>query len=286
MEGRLAQAGLRGDGRGAGDGRALGECEAGQLAHSAGSARVARGRTEALAAVKLELAEPVPGRPAACRVAVDVAEAGPRGSRAQELRLKQLGARVERLLLGPPSCPRGPLDEGNDLAVVPGETVWLFYVDLLVLHDDGSLIETLALATKLALQSTTMPKAAAVEVEGEGDLGLEAGLGGGPTEIEVDDDPASGWRLRLDHVPLVVVVGVVGGRHVVDPTAEEEAGAEATVELAINRKGNILGSQVFGPGALEPSLLRDIVEAACAAGVAYHRTFAEGLAGVGAGVGA
>ena len=40
------------------------------------------------------------GRPAACRVAVDVAEAGPRGSRAQELRLKQLGARVERLLLG------------------------------------------------------------------------------------------------------------------------------------------------------------------------------------------
>merc|ERR1711938_203887 len=82
-----------------------------------------------------------------------------------------------------------------------------------------------------------------------------------------------------------VVVGVVGGRHVVDPTAEEEAGAEATVELAINRKGNILGSQVFGPGALEPSLFRDIVEAACAAGAAYHRTFAEGLAGVGAGVG-
>jgi hypothetical protein len=94
-------------------------------------------------------------------------------------------------------------------------------------------------------------------------------------QLDVDDDPSSGWMLEATNIPVAVTLWQINGRPVVDASLEEEACSEASIVVSMDRSGNLVsintrsqpsgqsfhgdtkGSLVFGciqPEALEASI--------------------------------
>eukprot|EP01138_Halocafeteria_seosinensis_P004214 gb/GECG01004309.1/.p1 GENE.gb/GECG01004309.1/~~gb/GECG01004309.1/.p1 ORF type:complete len:402 (+),score=77.90 gb/GECG01004309.1/:1-1206(+) len=59
-------------------------------------------------------------------------------------------------------------------------------------------------------------------------------------QLDVDDDPSSGWMLEATNVPVAVTLWQVNGRPVVDASLEEEACSEASIVVSMDRKGNLV----------------------------------------------
>lgn len=143
------------------DGRAFDEYRAVTVEQNAvkqaeGSARVRIGNTEVVAGVKMDIGEPFPDTPdeGVLMVATELLplaspefEAGPPGEDSIEL------ARVvDRAIRESKSI------DFKKLCIKPDEKVWMIYVDIDVLDDDGNLFDAACLAGVAALKSTKIPE--------------------------------------------------------------------------------------------------------------------------------
>lgn len=244
-------ANVRADGREREDVRAV-ALETGVLAAAAGSARARLGGGDVLVSVKAELVEPLATAPKCGRIAVSVAipgaaAGGPEAGRAGDDAAAALAAALEAALVGGADGSGGAVDL-EQLCVVPGRTVWGLYVDGVVLAADGSLLDALAVATKAALADVRVPKVEAV-----------GGADGEDPELEVDDDPASSWRLDTRACPLVVSLTKVGRLYVADASADEEAHCDATLAVAVRPNGDVAGVTKHGDAALDLGTVREMV---------------------------
>jgi exosome complex component RRP42 len=192
-----------------------------------GSALVSIGNTKVLAGVKIEPGRPFPDTP----------EEG------------VLNVNAELVPLASPEFEPGPPDENaielarvvdralreshavdlSELVLIPGEKVWVVWVDIYVLDHDGNLFDASMLAAMAALMDAKIPQH---EI-------LEDGT------VEITGPPVEPLPIRKRVVS--VTLGVLGDIFLVDPSLEEEMVADGKIFFAFDEEGNVVGIQKSGP---------------------------------------
>ncbi|MCW4024628.1 MAG: exosome complex protein Rrp42 [Candidatus Bathyarchaeota archaeon] len=210
--------------------------EQGLIERAEGSAKVTLGKTEVLVGVKIETGEPFPDTPnngvqtvnaELVPLASPTYETGPPDENSIELaRIVDRGIRESKAI------------NTEKLCIIPGQKVFVVFVDVYVLNYDGNLIDASALAAMAALLNTKMQN---YEVK-DGEVKFKQGY----------------TPLPLRDHPITVTIGKIKDTLIVDPDAEEEQVMDSRISIAINDEGDICAIQKGGSGYFTP---KQILEA-------------------------
>lgn len=223
------------------------EVETGIISNCSGSSHVRLANTDVLVGIKSELDAPDPCSADRGRIEFFVdctANADPefegRGGEDIATEISSALAQAYRS----PRC----LDL-KSLAVVPGQQVWVLYVDILILECGGSMVDAVSVAVKAALYDLKIPKVTVTRDEN------------GDPEIEVSDDPFDVEKLSIANVPCFITLSKVGQQFVLDATREEQACAVGSLAMAVTANGKIVTLFKGGTGSLHPENIMDVIEA-------------------------
>lgn len=213
---------LRYDGRGLKDFRDI-TYELGVVKTAEGSASVRFGGTHVIAGVKLSIDQPYPDTPN-------------KGNLMVEVSLSPLAS--ENYMPGPPDIDsvefsrvvdRGlreaPALDFEKLCIKEGEAVWNVSVDIVVINDDGNLIDVSGFAAMLALLNARFPKV----VDGKVDY------------HELTDE-----KLPIKHIVVPTTIFKIDKYFFVDPILEEFQLSEARLTLTRRDDGKICAIQKGG----------------------------------------
>jgi exosome complex component RRP42 len=225
--------GKRLDGRGFEDFRDI-KLETNVIAKAEGSAKVTLGKTQVLVGVKLQTGTPFSDSRDEGVIITNLElnpiaspsfEPGPPREEAIEM------ARV---------VDRGIRESGaidiNKLCITEGESVWIAFIDIHVLNDEGNLIDASCLAGIGALMTTMVPNEM-------------AGIG--------EDAP-----LAMKEMPVGVTIAKIGGKLMVDPGRDEEAVCETKLTVVSSSDGSVNGMQKIGSAPLTEDELLEAIELA------------------------
>jgi len=220
---QFMEKGKRLDDRGLLDTREI-KIEQGLIEKAEGSARVLLGKTEVLVGVKVETGEPFPDTPNEGVMTVNAElvpiaspnfEPGPPNEDSIELaRVVDRGIRESKAI------------DNEKLCIEPGKKVFVVFVDVYVLNQDGNMIDAAALAAMAALLNTKMPN---YEIK-DGELKIKQGY----------------TPLPVKSHPVTVTLGKINNKLIVDPGLEEEQVMDSRISMAINDEGNICAVQKGG----------------------------------------
>jgi exosome complex component RRP42 len=211
---------------------------------ASGGARASIGSgTDVLAVVKAELTACSAAGGGYFECAAHMHEGAHADSRASADRGADLADSLLRIF-----CAPGMIDLSS-LVVQPGVWAWRVSVDIVVYADDGSLLDTAVAAAHAALRAARVPTLRAVKTEGG-------------HELELSDDPGSEQALPFAHaLPVTVTLLAVGGRTIVDASAEETACAQGTVSVGVSPAGRVIFLSAQGEN-FQPSSLHEAILAA------------------------
>jgi exosome complex component RRP42 len=209
--------GKRQDGRGFKDFRDV-KLETNIIIKAEGSAKVTLGDTQVLVGVKLQTGTPFPDSQDEGVIITNLElnpiaspdfEPGPPKEEAIEM------ARV---------VDRGIRESGSidvkKLCITHGESVWIVFIDVHILNDDGNLIDASCLAAIAALMTTIVPNE-------------QHGIG--------PDAP-----LAMKELPVGVTLAKIGSKLMVDPSLDEEAVCETKLTVVSSSDGSVAGMQKMG----------------------------------------
>jgi len=221
------------------DGRALDEIrpieiEVGLIKKANGSARVKLGNSEVVAGVKVETGEPFEGleNKGALILSAEVLptaspyiEPGPPDEETVELaRVVDRGIRESEML------------DLSKLALIPGEIVYVIFVDCSVINADGNLFDATSYAAVSALMNSKLPV------------------------FEIRDrkavDTGEKQNPPLTTVPVSITAVRIGESVILDPTAEEEASMDARITITTNSDQNFAAVQKGSTGAFTVEQLK------------------------------
>jgi len=232
----LISHGKRLDERGLNDYREV-QIEMGIIERAEGSARVRLGKTEVMVGTKIEVGEPFLDVPNEGVLAVSAElvplaspkfEPGPPNENAIELaRVVDRGIRESKAI------------SLEKLCVTPGKKVFVVFVDVYVLNDDGNLIDASAMAALAALLNT---KIFNYEVK-NGEIEIKPGY----TQLPIVD------------YPIAVTFAKINDKLVADPWLVEEQVMDARLTITVDKDGKICAIQKGGYGYFS---MEKIVEAA------------------------
>lgn len=223
------------------DGRELAEyreikLEEGTIERAEGSARVRIGKTDVVVGIKIEMGEPFPDTPDEGVLTVNAElvplaspgyEPGPPDENSIELaRIVDRGIRESKMI------------DTEKLCIEPGKKVFVVFVDVYVLNQDGNLIDASALAAVAALLNTKM---ANYEVE-DGEVKIKQGY----------------TQLPIKQRPVTITCAKIGDKLVVDPQLEEERVMDARLSMAIDDDGDICAIQKGGTGYFTPEQVLEV----------------------------
>ncbi|HME51219.1 MAG TPA: exosome complex protein Rrp42 [Candidatus Lokiarchaeia archaeon] len=221
--------GTRLDGRGFLEYREI-KIDAGPMLKADGSARVFLGDTQACVGVKFETGSPFPETPNEGVVtamaelvpfASPMYESGPPDESAIELaRVVDRGIRHSDII------------EKSRLVLVPGEEVFLLYVDIYYISHNGNPWDAASLAALCALKSTMIPNLENQEVMGKKYL------------VPVGDPQPLG----IEDYPVTITFAKIGENMIVDPALMEELICDARISFCINKNSLITSMQKNGSG--------------------------------------
>jgi exosome complex component RRP42 len=194
------------------------------------SVLVKLGHTQVLVGIKIDVGQPFPDNP----------EEG------------VLIVNAEYIPAASPSFEPGPPDENaielarvidrslreskaialNKLVIIPGKKVWIIWLDIYVLDHDGNLLDASMIGSMLALAQLKIPYFEVDPVTGN---------------VKVDKSKRI-TPLPINRYIATVTVYKIGDVLLVDPTAEEEAIASASLAISVSEEGNIVGMQKRGLG--------------------------------------
>lgn len=210
--------------------------EVGPIKSAQGSALVKVGKTQVIAGIKVEHAEPFPDKPDNGMLIVNAEllplasptfEPGRPNENAIELaRVVDRGIRESNAI---------DLDK---LVIKSGEDVWAVFIDIYVLDHDGNLIDASALAAIAAL------------------------LNAKPLEDEA-------WTLPefpIQKRPVTVTVAKINNKLIIDPCLDEEGVMDARISIATIEDGSICAMQKGGIGYFLREELEQAYEMARAEG--------------------
>lgn len=199
-----------------------------------GSARVRLGNTDVLVGIKAGIGEPYPDSPdrgvlttnaELVPLASPYFEIGPPKEEAIELsRVVDRGIREGKTI---------SLDK---LCIIPGEKVWILYIDIHVLDYDGNLFDAGTLGALAALTNTFLPL----------------------SRYEESDDR----KLEVEHYPLACTMVKLGDKLVVDPSADEEKVCSARLTITTDENGDIRAMQKGNGGHFSIEELKNAVKVA------------------------
>ena len=222
------------------DGRAFDEVrnitvETNVIDKAEGSAKVHYGDTQVLVGVKLQLGTPFPDSPGVGviitslelnPIASPTFEAGPPRENAIEMaRVTDRGIRES-----------GAIDL-TKLCITEGEQVWMVFIDVHVLNDDGNILDAASLGAIAALMTATVPAES-------------AGVG-------------EDFMMPVREMPVGISVVDIGGELMVDPGRNEEAVCDTKITITSNQDGSICAMQKSGEGALSEEQVLQAVNIAC-----------------------
>ncbi len=227
----LIESGKRADGRGFREYREI-NVERDVIKRAEGSARVRIGNTDVLVGVKLEPGAPFPDAPGE-GVIITNAEFVPLASPEFESgppdeNSVQLARVVDRGIRG---------SEAIDLAklcIEEGEKVWMVFIDIHILDNDGNLVDAAALGAIASLLNIRIPNE-------------RYGLTGEDT-------------LPMRDRPVAVTTVEIDGNILVDPDFNEENAAASRLTVISNADGTLSGMQKSGSGGLKEEEIAEMVE--------------------------
>ncbi len=200
-----------------------------------GSAKVQYGATQLLVGVKVQLGTPFPDSPDVGviitslelnPIASPTFESGPPRENAIEMaRVTDRGIRES-----------GAIDL-KKLCITKGEEVWMVFIDVHVLNDDGNILNAASLGAIAALMTAIVP----AERNGKGE----------------------DFMMPVREMPVCISVVDIGGELMVDPGRNEETVCETRISITSNQDGSICAMQKSGEGALSEEQVLQAVTIAC-----------------------
>jgi exosome complex component RRP42 len=188
-----------------------------------GSAEVWLGKTHVLVGVKAGIGTPFEDTPDEgvlmvgsefTPVAHQTWEPGPPNEKSIELsRVVDRGLRSAEVL------------NMKEFCVIPGEKVYIMFIDLYILNYDGNLIDACAAGAIAALESANIPEYKVTK-----------------GKIEITNKK----KLKLERVPLAVTFAKIGDYIILDPTDDEEEILDARLTITVDEEGNITTIQKSG----------------------------------------
>ncbi len=173
-----------------------------------GSARVKLGETEVICGIKSDIGEPYPDSPGEGSISVGMEllpiaspsfESGPPSEESIEIsRVVDRGIRESKAL------------DFKKLCIREGEKVWIVFIDLYAINDDGNLFDASSIAALSALLDARTPK------------------------IE-DDKIVKGeyaGKFKLERKPLLSTFAKIGNSIVLDPNLAEEKALQGRFSVA------------------------------------------------------
>lgn len=188
-----------------------------------GSAEVSLGRTRVIAGVKIGLGQPFPDAPDEGVLIVN-AEILPHSSPYTEIGPPDEAA-IELARVVDRGIRHSGFVDFKRLAIDPTK-VYVVWVDLYVINDDGNLVDASNLAAIAALRSATLPVA----------VKDESG------SIKLDKNNRVAMPTDLSKVPLAISIGKIDSALFVDPNLEEELSLSGRIVITISQS-NIVSMQ-------------------------------------------
>jgi exosome complex component RRP42 len=221
----VLEAGTRMDGRGLHDYREF-TVKTNFLEKPEGSAEVKLGKTHVIVGVKAGLGTPFEDTPEEgvlmCNaeytpVAHQTWEPGPPPESAIELaRIVDRGLRSAEIM------------NMKDLGLVPGEKVYIIFVDLYVLNWDGNLIDACGVGALAALKTTLIP---GYKVSKKNEI----------------SETGKKKKLKIKSEPIPITIYKIDKHFILDASGDEEEVADGRLTVTFNEKGNVTTLQKSGP---------------------------------------
>ena len=236
----LLEKGTRHDGRKLFDYRDV-KVEVNPIPRANGSARVHIGQTEVVVGVKFDVDTPFPDTPEEGILIVNAElspisnaefEPGPPGPEAVELaRVVDRGIRES-----------GCIDFGK-LCITPKEKVWVTFIDIYPMNDDGNLLDAAALAAVVALKNAVLPK-----YDEKEDIVLYKEL--------------SKKKLDMEDIPILTTFAKISGYIFADMDKKEEKAMDARLSLSTLSSGKVAAMQKGGTGTFKKEEVLNLFEKA------------------------
>ena len=213
------------------DGRAFDEYRKitiipGYVVKAEGSAIVKIGRTKVIAGVKAQLGTPFPDTPDSgvvtatvelVPIASPIFESGP--PRAKAIELARVSDRAIR---------ESKAVNKDSLVLISGKKVWILFIDIYVLDQDGNLFDACELAAVSALMNARIPETKIVTDED------------GNEDVELLETTKP---IKMDYTPISCTFGKIGKHIIVDPVLKEESIEDARITFAFRDDGKICATQ-------------------------------------------
>lgn len=219
------------------DGRAFDEyrpieIKTGLIEKAEGSALVKIGNTQVVVGIKMQPGEPFPDTPdrgiiitnaELVPLASPTFEPGPPDENSIELaRVVDRGIRESEAV------------DLNKLCIEEGEKVWLVFIDIHAIDDDGNLMDASALAAISALLNTIVPA----------------------EKFELGDD----FPLPVRDLPVAVTSLIIEDRIIVDPCKDEENASKNFITITTDSQDNIVAIQKSGSYLLNEEKFYEVMD--------------------------
>ncbi|AEA47063.1 exosome complex protein Rrp42 [Archaeoglobus veneficus] len=208
------------------------EIETNIIAKAEGSALVKLGNTQVVVGVKMQPGEPFPDAPdkgiiitnaELVPLASPTFEPGPPDENSIELaRVVDRGIRESEAV------------DLTKLCIEEGEKVWLIFIDIHALDDDGNLMDASSLAAIAALLTTTVPA----------------------ERFDVGED----FPLPVRDLPISVTSLIVNNRILVDPSRDEVSVGEYFMTITTDQADNIVAMQKSGSYLLSEEKFYELID--------------------------
>lgn len=192
--------------------------EVGSIKSAQGSALVTVGKTQVIAGIKMEHAEPFPDKPDSGMLIVN-AELLPLASPTFEPGRPDENA-IELARVVDRGIRESNAIDLDKLVIKSGEDVWAVFIDIHVLDHDGNLIDASALAAIAALLNAKPP----------------------------EDEAWTLPEFPIQKRPVTVTVAKINNKLMVDPCLDEEGVMDARISMATIEDGSICAMQKGGIG--------------------------------------
>ena len=217
------------------------EVETDVIYKAEGSAKVKLGNTMVYAGVKADLGTPFPDTPEQGvlinielnPIASPFFESGPPSKEAIEMsRVCDRSIRESHVI------------DVDKLCVVPKEKVWIIFVDIYPLTDDGNLLDASTIAAMAALASTKLP---VVEVD---------------PETKACTKKEEKTSLPISTFATSVTFSKIGDKLLVDPSLSEEKVEEGRFTVGVMENGKISALQKSLPTSFKKEELFELIDKA------------------------
>ncbi|MFH1101921.1 MAG: exosome complex protein Rrp42 [Methanobacteriota archaeon] len=264
---KLAEQGKRVDGRTFDEYRKI-EIETNAVRKAEGSAKVKIGNTQVLAGIKMDVGDPYPDTPnsGVMMTAAELIpmaspdfEAGPPDQAAIELaRVVDRGIRESQII------------DVDKLCIIPGEKVWMVFIDIHILDYDGNLFDAASLASLAALFNTKVPIERLKPV-------FEKMMENHPSIEEYLKEHPSDFPLPLQEPPISCTSVKFNNVIVFDPSLDEEEIADARLTVATDPTGNIRAMQKGLSGSYTKEEIRKVIKASIDNGNEIRKVLYKGI---------